>query len=106
MGGGDQLQLEDRVRKAVARFCSVPFSALRPEHFASSDLSESERYELVGARRSAALSEVDAFGSHSWSDDGNAKCAPLSPAPCLLSHSLHLAPGTEIDVQHTSAPAQ
>ena len=84
MGGGDQLQLEDRVRKAVARFCSVPFSALRAEHLASSHLPENERYELVGARKSAALSEVDAFVSHSWSDDGHAKCA------AIIARTLHL----------------
>eukprot|EP00967_Tisochrysis_lutea_P040727 scaffold48978_cov33-Tisochrysis_lutea.AAC.4 len=73
LGGGDGTQLESRVSEAVARFRSIPFSALRPEHFISSDLTPKERFELVGARRAAALNDVDAFVSHSWSDDGRAK---------------------------------
>ena len=73
LGGGDGSQLESRVREAVGRFRSIPFSALRAEHFSSSDLTSRERFELVGARRAAVLHEVDAFVSHSWSDDGRTK---------------------------------
>eukprot|EP00967_Tisochrysis_lutea_P043532 scaffold52601_cov32-Tisochrysis_lutea.AAC.5 len=72
MGGTDAL-CDQRVREAAARFRCIAFSDLKPSHFDRSDLRPMERIELIAARKPAALNEVDAFVSHSWSDDGQAK---------------------------------
>jgi len=77
MGGGNEDNLETRIREAAARFRSISFSALRPSHLANSHLTPAERFEFIGARQSATPSQVDAFVSHSWSDDWDAKYAAL-----------------------------
>lgn len=78
MGGTDAL-CDKRVREAAARFRAIAFCDLKPSHLARSELSPTERIELIAARKPAALNEVDAFISHSWSDDGQAKCARRTP---------------------------
>ena len=94
MGGGNEDNLETRIREAAARFRSISFSALRPSHLANSHLTPAERFEFIGARQSATPSQVDAFVSHSWSDDWDAKCASNQLPPLARMNSACWSPLT------------
>jgi len=69
---------EARVRKAAARFRGIPWSALEEKHLCASRATPEEAAALSKATLPAELGDVDAFLSHSWSDDGHAKYAALS----------------------------
>jgi hypothetical protein len=68
---------EKRAHQAATRFRAIPFSALSPSHLASSALTPAERDLFVRALREPALGTVDAFVSHSWSDEPTAKYEAL-----------------------------
>lgn len=76
--GGNPYDWQERVRGFARRFRALPASTLRSSHFGTSTASPIEAAELAAAVVPADLGEVDAFISHSWSDDGGAKFEALS----------------------------
>ena len=67
-------RVEANVLAAAGRFRGLPWSALEAHHLSSSLGSA----ELSAAAAPVELGGVDAFISHSWSDDGDAKFMALS----------------------------
>ena len=53
------------------------FRALRLDAISANDLSNNSDTQMFGRTQPAKLGTVDAFISHSWQDDGNAKHAQL-----------------------------
>ena len=68
---------EQRTREAAGRFRAIPFSVLRPSHFESPEVTPAEQALFASTQRKPALNEVDAFVSHSWSDEPDAKYEAL-----------------------------
>ncbi|EOD20681.1 hypothetical protein EMIHUDRAFT_241984 [Emiliania huxleyi CCMP1516] len=66
--------VEANVLAAAGRFRGLPWSALEAHHLSSSLGSA----ELSAAAAPVELGGIDAFISHSWSDDGDAKFMALS----------------------------
>ena len=66
-----------RVIDAVSRFKAVRLSALSTEVISNSVASEEERALLHSYAEPARLGGVDAFVSHSWGDDAEAKYQAL-----------------------------
>ena len=76
MTGG--ITAEAALQSASLNFRVVDFSELRADDFASSQTHGGPATARRGARtRRVALGECDAFVSHSWSDDGDAKFCAL-----------------------------